>query len=126
MKANRKQTAVKLTASKIGTHVMVRVVTKYGKKSTYADVRIKRAFGEISWYGMEISCVYNFVGPRKHVDLLEQLLDVSRNERRIILVQLAASKQSQRRLRAMTATNIISSLVQTNVEDIVTRAKGFR
>ena len=30
MKANRKQTAVKLTASKIGTHVMVRVVTKYG------------------------------------------------------------------------------------------------
>ena len=75
---------------------------------------------------MEISCVYNFVGPRKHVDLLEQLLDVSRNERRIILVHLAASKQSQRRLRAMTATNTISSLVQTNVEDIVTHAKGIR
>ena len=35
MKANRKQTAVKLTATKIGTHVMVRVVIKYGKKSTY-------------------------------------------------------------------------------------------
>ena len=31
MKANRKQTAVKLTAIKITTHVMVRVVTKYGK-----------------------------------------------------------------------------------------------
>ena len=31
MKANRKQTAVKLTASKIGTYAMVRVVTKYGK-----------------------------------------------------------------------------------------------
>lgn len=31
MKANRKQNAVKLTASKIGTHIMVRVVTKYGK-----------------------------------------------------------------------------------------------
>ena len=31
MKVNRKQTAVKLTASKIGTHVMVWVVTKYGK-----------------------------------------------------------------------------------------------
>ena len=95
-------------------------------RSQYPDVRIKRAFREISWYGMEISCVYNLVGPRKHVDLLEQLLDVSRNERRIILVQLAASKQSQRRLRAMTATNIIISLVQTNVEDILTHAKGFR
>ena len=31
MKANRKQTAVKLTTGKIDTHVMVRVVTKYGK-----------------------------------------------------------------------------------------------
>ena len=31
MKANRKQTAVKLTASKIGTHVMVWGVTKYVK-----------------------------------------------------------------------------------------------
>ena len=27
--------------------------------------------------GMEIPCVYIFDGPRKHVDLLEQLLDVS-------------------------------------------------
>ena len=37
MKANRKQNAVKLTASKIGTHVMVQVVTKYGiyVSSTY-------------------------------------------------------------------------------------------
>ena len=26
---------------------------------------------------MEIRCVYIFDGPRKHVDLLEQLLDVS-------------------------------------------------
>ena len=31
MKANRKQTAVTLTASKIGSPVMVHVVTKYGK-----------------------------------------------------------------------------------------------
>lgn len=31
MKANRKQTAVKLCASKIGTHIMAQVVTKYGK-----------------------------------------------------------------------------------------------
>ena len=31
MKADRKQTAAKLTVSKIGTHLMVRVVTKYGK-----------------------------------------------------------------------------------------------
>ena len=58
--------------------------------------------------GMEIPCVYIFDGPRKHVDLLEQLLDVSNNqyERRMIMVQLAASKQRQRgrRLRAMTAT----------------------
>ena len=29
MKANRKQTAMKLTANKIGTQVMVRVVSKY-------------------------------------------------------------------------------------------------
>ena len=29
--------------------------------------------------GMEIPCVYTFDGPRKHVDLLEQLLDVSNN-----------------------------------------------
>ena len=28
---------------------------------------------------MEIPCVYFFDGPRKHVDLLEQLLDVSNN-----------------------------------------------
>ena len=28
---------------------------------------------------MEIPCVYIFDGPRKHVDLLEQLLDVSNN-----------------------------------------------
>ena len=32
MKANRKNTAVKLTSSKIGTDVMVRVVTKYGNQ----------------------------------------------------------------------------------------------
>ena len=31
MKVNRKQTAVRLTASKIGTRIMVQVVTKYGK-----------------------------------------------------------------------------------------------
>ena len=29
MKANRKQNAVKVTASKIGTHLMVRVLTTY-------------------------------------------------------------------------------------------------
>ena len=29
--------------------------------------------------GMEIPCVYIFYGPRKHVDLLEQLLDVNNN-----------------------------------------------
>ena len=28
---------------------------------------------------MEIPCVYIFDGPRKHVDLLEQLLDVNNN-----------------------------------------------
>ena len=31
-----------------------------------------------SWYG-NTNCVYIFDGPRKHVDLLEQLLDVSNN-----------------------------------------------
>ena len=31
MKVNCKQKEVKLTASKIGTHVMVSIVTKYGK-----------------------------------------------------------------------------------------------
>ena len=29
--------------------------------------------------GMEIPCVYIFDGPRKHVDLLDRLLDVSNN-----------------------------------------------
>ena len=38
MKANSKQTAVKLTASKIGTRVMVRVVTKYGKQCLHKVV----------------------------------------------------------------------------------------
>ena len=28
---------------------------------------------------MEIPCVYIFYGPRKHVDLLEQLLDLNNN-----------------------------------------------
>ena len=32
MKANREQTAVKITVSKMGTHTIVRVVTKYGKQ----------------------------------------------------------------------------------------------
>ena len=31
MKANRNETAVKITVSKVNTYVMVRVVTKYGK-----------------------------------------------------------------------------------------------
>ena len=59
---------------------------------------------------MKIPCVYIFDGPRKHVDSLEQLLGrlatTQQYERRMILVQLAASKQRQRgrRLRAMTAT----------------------
>ena len=57
---------------------------------------------------MEIKCVYIFDGPRKHLDLLEQLLAVLTHqyEQRMIVVQLAASKQRQRgrRLRAMTAT----------------------
>ena len=38
MKANSKQTAVKLTASKIGTRVMVRVVTKYDKQCPHKVV----------------------------------------------------------------------------------------
>jgi len=29
--------------------------------------------------GMEIPCVYIFDGPRKHVDLLEQLIDIGNN-----------------------------------------------
>ena len=36
MKANRKQTAVKLTANKTGTHAVVRVVNEYGKYSGYS------------------------------------------------------------------------------------------
>ena len=53
--------------------------------------------------GMEIPCVYIFDGPRKHVDLLEQLLDVSNNPS---IRADAASKKRQRgrRLKAMTAT----------------------
>ena len=48
---------------------------------------------------MEIPCVYIFDGPRKHVDLLEQLLDVSNNP-------AIASNQRQRGRgsRAMTTT----------------------
>ena len=38
MRAYRKQTAVKLTTSKTGTRVMVRVVTKYGKLLLYQVV----------------------------------------------------------------------------------------
>ena len=38
MKGNRKQTAVKLTASKIGTHVMARVVTKCSKLCLHQEV----------------------------------------------------------------------------------------
>ena len=59
--------------------------------------------------GMEIPCVYIFDGPRKHVDLLEQLLDVSNNPS--IRAEddpgtACSSKQHQRgrRLKAMTAT----------------------
>ena len=62
---------------------------------------------------MEIPCVYIFDGPRKHVDLLEQLLDVNNNP--AIRAEddpgTAGSKQTTskrknrgRRLRAMTAT----------------------
>ena len=40
MKANRKQTAVKLTASKIGTHLVVRVVTKYGEQCLHQVVTL--------------------------------------------------------------------------------------
>lgn len=40
MKANRKQTAVKLCASKIGTHIMAQVVTKYGKQCLHQVVPI--------------------------------------------------------------------------------------
>ena len=38
MKATHKETAVKLTASKIGTHVMVLVVSKYGKQCLHQVV----------------------------------------------------------------------------------------
>ena len=36
MNANRKQTAVKKIPSKIGTYVMIRVITKYGKQCPHA------------------------------------------------------------------------------------------
>ena len=39
MKANRKKTAVNLTASKIDTYVMVRVVTKYEVVPTLSSYR---------------------------------------------------------------------------------------
>ena len=59
MKANRKQNAVKLTASKIpvGTHVMVQDVTKYGKQCLHQVVTAKlRDSGEFS------DCVQNVGG----------------------------------------------------------------
>ena len=63
MKANRKQTAVKLPASKIGTDVMVRVVTKYGEQCLLSEFvfavsdgqkpghnLLKTDFLEIAWW----------------------------------------------------------------------------
>ena len=38
MKANSRKTVVKLTASEIGTHLMVRVFTKYGKQCLHKVV----------------------------------------------------------------------------------------
>ena len=38
VKANRNQNAMKLTASKIGTHVMVQVTTKYGQQCLHQVV----------------------------------------------------------------------------------------
>ena len=57
------------------------IVTHFISKSTnQGSVEV---FGEAvnrgGGLGMEIPCVYIFDGPRKHVDLLEQLLDVSNN-----------------------------------------------
>ena len=44
MKANRKQTAVKLTASKINPDVMVRVVTENGQYCLHQVVTIDLVF----------------------------------------------------------------------------------
>ena len=38
VKANRNQNAMKLTASKIGTHVMIQVTTKYGQQCLHQVV----------------------------------------------------------------------------------------
>ena len=59
--------------------------------------------------GMEIPCVYIFDGPRKHVDLLKQLLDVSKNPaiRAEYDHRTARSKQTtskKKNVRAVTAT----------------------
>ena len=45
MKANGKQTATKLTRSKIGTQVMVRVVIKYGKKRLHQVANLPKLNG---------------------------------------------------------------------------------
>ena len=65
MKASRKETAVKLTASKIGTHVMGRVVTKYGKQylhrvvqfrlsSDWSCIKVSRKHAPVGSWGQEI------------------------------------------------------------------------
>ncbi|CAH3161652.1 unnamed protein product, partial [Porites evermanni] len=51
------------------------IVTHFISKSTNQRSAVNRGGG----LGTEIPCVYIFDGPRKHVDLLEQLLDVSNN-----------------------------------------------
>ena len=57
------------------------IVTHFISKSTNQG-SVEVCGKVVNWgggLGMEIPCVYIFDGPRKHVDLLEQLLDVSNN-----------------------------------------------
>ena len=57
------------------------IVTHFISKPTnQGSVEVReKAVNRGGGLGMEIPCVYIFDGPRKHVDLLEQLLDVSNN-----------------------------------------------
>ena len=61
MKANSKQTAVKLTRSKIDTHAMVRVVTKYGKQCLHQVVTMLSMVMIMIYYQINRMSAYNVV-----------------------------------------------------------------
>ena len=55
---------------------------------------------------MEIPCVYNFDGPSKHVNLLQQLIDLGNNpavRQKLMLIVASKGDQRERKIQAMMA-----------------------